>query len=63
MARKNPVETKKAGRPPTLIMPEPIPDTPENVADAMMRTPPRKPNEWKFMQQKKGVANGASSSR
>jgi hypothetical protein len=42
---------KKAGRPPTLTMPEPIDDTPENVAEAMMRTPPRKRSEWKFIQE------------
>ena len=63
MAPNKPTKGKKAGRPPTLTMPEPIPDTPENVADAMMRTPPRKPNEWKFMQrQKKGVSASATSS-
>ena len=52
MATKQPVKSKKAGRPPTLTMPEPIPDTPENVAEAMMRTPARKPGEWKYMQNK-----------
>ena len=51
---------RKAGRPVTLPMPEPIPDTPENVAQAMMRTPPRKKHEWKFVQQHKEVANGTS---
>lgn len=50
----------KAGRPVTLTMPEPIPDTPENVAQAMMRTPPRKKYEWEFLQQHKEAANGAS---
>ena len=52
MTTKRLAKAKKAGRPPTLTMPEPIDDTPENVADAMMRTPPRKPGEWKFVQNK-----------
>ena len=43
---------RKAGRPPTLTMPEPIDDTPENVAEAILTTKPKKRNEWRFMQQK-----------
>jgi hypothetical protein len=31
-------------------MPEPINDTPENVAKAILSTPPKKRGEWKFMQ-------------
>ena len=42
-------EARKAGRPP-LAMPEPINDTPENVAKAIFRTPPRKRGKWEFMQ-------------
>lgn len=30
-------------------MPPPIPDTPENVAKAVLNTPPRKPDEWEYM--------------
>ena len=52
MPVKRLAKAKKAGRPPTLTMPEPIDDTPENVAKTMMRTPPRKRGEWKFMQSK-----------
>ena len=59
MPTKRVTKGKKAGRPPTLTMPEPIPDTPENVAKAMMRTPPRKRDEWKFVQGQKEVACGA----
>lgn len=44
---------KKRGRPVEYTMPEQIPDTPENVAAALMRQPPRKPDEWKFMQEHK----------
>lgn len=43
---------KGPGRPP-LEMPEPIPDTLENVAWAVLNTPPKKKWEWKFMQEKK----------
>lgn len=32
-----------------LVMPEPIPDTPENVARALMNTPPKRPDEWDYV--------------
>ena len=32
-----------------LVMPEQIPDTPENVARALMSTPPKRPDEWDYM--------------
>ncbi len=35
----------KGGRPPKP-MPEPIPDTPENVARLIMKGPPKK--DWRF---------------
>ena len=35
------------GRPVEYPMPEPIPDTPENVARAIMRAPPKK--EWNYL--------------
>ena len=44
-------KSRRVGRPP-LPMPDPIPDTPENVIDAVLSTPPRKRDEWKFMQRK-----------
>ena len=34
------------GRPVKYTMPEPIPDTPENVARAIMRGPPKK--GWRY---------------
>ena len=46
-----PRQKKAKGRPTKYTMPEQIPDTPENVARALMRNPPRKPDEWKFMQE------------
>ena len=42
-------EARNVGRP-ALAMPEPIPDTPEKVANAILSTPPKKRDEWKFVQ-------------
>ena len=30
-------------------MPEPIPDSPENVAKALLKTPPKKQTDWKYL--------------
>ena len=30
-------------------MPEPIDDSPENVARAILNTPPKKKDEWRFL--------------
>lgn len=37
----------KRGRPVELVMPEPIPDKPENIARACMQGPPKK--TWDFL--------------
>ena len=42
-------EKKPVGRPPNP-MPEPIPDTPENVARAIMQRPPKK--NWRYLKKK-----------
>jgi len=42
----------KRGRPVENDMPEPIPDTPENVALACMQGPPKKAREWRYMKKK-----------
>ena len=42
-------EARRVGRPP-LAMPEPIRDTPETVAKAILFTAHKKRDEWKFMQ-------------
>ena len=48
-------ESKKAtpkrppGRPITKTMPAPIPDTLENVARAIMQTPPKPKGEWRYI--------------
>ncbi len=48
---------RKRGRPPKYPMPERIPDTPENVAGAVLNTPPKKRDDWEFMKQRR---NGKS---
>ena len=37
--------------PPAYQMPEPIPDTPENVARAIMQGPPKK--EWRYLKERR----------
>ena len=41
------VTKKPRGRPVKNVMPEPIPDTPENVARACMQRPPMK--DWPYL--------------
>ena len=43
-----------------MKMPPPIPDSLDNVIDAALTTPPKKRDEWKYIQRQKGVAHGAS---
>ena len=40
-------QKKRVGRPVKNKMPEPIPDTPENVALACMQGPPKK--KWEYL--------------
>ena len=42
-----PEEKKPRGRPVEKEMPPPIPDTPENVARAIMQAPPKK--AWDYL--------------
>ena len=44
---------KKRGRPVVLTMPEPIPDTPENIAIAVLTSPPVPKDGWKYRKPKK----------
>jgi hypothetical protein len=62
MQSKRLTKAKKAGRPPTLTMPEPIDDTIDNVMDAVLSTPPKKHGEWKYLQ-KHQASEGKSSLR
>lgn len=48
--RQQPKEQKRGrGRPPVKDWPGRIPDMPENIAKALMRTPPKKTGDWKHM--------------
>ena len=42
-------EASPRGRPIKNTMPEPIPDTPENIARALLTTPPKKEDEWDYL--------------
>ena len=37
------------GRPVEKPMPEPIPDTPENIARALLTTPPKSEKDWDYL--------------
>ena len=43
---------RQPGRPRELTMPEPIPDTPENVARALLNTPPKRREEWDYLRER-----------
>ena len=55
-------KARKVGRP-GLAMPESIDDTLENAANAILSTPPKKRNEWRFMQQEKNVDNRSAGAK
>lgn len=35
-----------------LVMPPQIPDSPENVAKAILNTPPKKPRDWDYLKER-----------
>lgn len=43
---------RPVGRPP-LELPDPIPDTPENIARVILNTKPKKRGEWRFEQERR----------
>ena len=43
---------KPRGRPIKNTMPEPIPDTPENIARALLTTPPKREDEWDYLKER-----------
>ena len=47
------------GRPVEKPMPEPIPDTPENIARALLTTPPKKEDEWDYLKDREIEVTGA----
>ena len=40
---------RKRGRPQEREWPEPIDDTPENIARAVLSTPPKTEDEWRYL--------------
>ena len=47
------------GRPVKNTMPEPIPDTPENIARALLTTPPKGEDEWDYLKDREIEVVGA----
>ena len=47
--KTQPVKHGKAGRPVEKPMPEPIPDTPENIARAVLQSPRTPPGGWNYL--------------
>ena len=41
--------TPTRGRPSSLEWPEPIDDTPENIMKAVLDTPPKAEDEWRYL--------------
>ena len=44
---------RRPGRPVVNVMPEPIPDTPENVLRAVLAMPEMKADDWEYMKRKR----------
>ena len=42
-------ERRKRGRPVEKPLPPPIPDTPENIARAVLSTPPKRRKDWDYV--------------
>ena len=53
---------RSRGRP-SRSMPEQIPDTPENVARALLNTPPKHNDEWDYMKDNELRGEGDSNPR
>jgi len=45
-----PTRKRRRGRPAKRTMPDPIPDTPENIMRAVLNTPPKRDDEWRYLQ-------------
>ena len=40
---------KPVGRPVEHPLPEPVPDTPKNIMRAVLATPPKRDDEWRYL--------------
>jgi hypothetical protein len=47
---------KPRGRPVKYPLPEPIPDSPENIANAILSTPPKKREDWRHVREREAGA-------
>ena len=50
---------KPRGRPVKNTMPDPIPDTQENIARALLTTPPKGEDEWDYLKERQIEVAGA----
>ena len=53
MKEKEPKAKRGRGRPRIYVMPEPIPDTPENIARIFMNSPVVPKGGWRFLKDQK----------
>ena len=58
--RKDDKKHAPRGRPVEKPLPEPIPDTPENVARALVSTPPKDEGDWDYLKDREHEAVAAS---
>lgn len=56
MPRATTKPSKPERRRQSLVMPEPIPDTLDNVVDVVLTTKPKKRKDWRFIQEREGKA-------
>ena len=50
-------DDERQEKPVEYPMPESIPDTPENIARAILTTPPKKEKEWRYTQDRDGESD------
>ena len=55
----NPITKRGRGRPVEKAMPAPIPVTPENVARALLTTPPKDEGDWDYLKDREIEVAGA----
>ena len=53
MGKKAESGKRPRGRPVELTMAERISDTPENIARAILRSPPKKADDWRYLKKAK----------
>ncbi len=58
--KSRPTNSPKRGRPVEKPLPEPIPDTPENVARALVSSPPKDEGDWDYLKKPKRLDVAAS---